>query len=169
AVQEAAAVASVTNGGTYNQPRVLASTKLADGTEQTFETEDSRRVISKEASAQVVALMEAMAANSTSHTFDVPGYRVGAKTGTALEYDFDCSCFSKRRVVSTIGVAPVENPQYLVYVVIHDPHNGKSGSSVAGPAEQDIMSLTLARYGVAPSATKTPKYPIEPKAKPKGK
>ncbi|MDR1834005.1 MAG: penicillin-binding protein 2 [Propionibacteriaceae bacterium] len=161
-VQEAAAVASVVNGGLYYKPTILKSTTLADGSVIEFEREAPKRVISAEASAQVAGLMEGMAQNSTSHTFDVPGYRVGAKTGTSKKYDFDCRCYNGL-VTSTIGIGPVENPQYLVYVVVDNPRAGRSGQGVAGPAEQDIMQLVLNRYGVPPSTGKVPSYPVAPK------
>jgi cell division protein FtsI (penicillin-binding protein 3) len=157
-VQEATAIAAVVNGGTYHQPTVLKSTTAANGVTEEFAVAESRRVISDKASRQVVNMMEAMAANSTSHTFDVPGYRVGAKTGTWKKP-------SGAIVASTVGVAPVEDPQYLVYVVVDEPKTGGSGQSVAGPAERDIMSLVLPRYGVPPSKKKTPKYPVAPAEK----
>jgi cell division protein FtsI (penicillin-binding protein 3) len=65
-------------------------------------------------------------------------------------------------VVSTIGIAPVENPKILVYVVIDNPREGDTGKYVAGPAYQDIMSLALPRYGVPPSKKKAPDLPIFP-------
>ncbi len=160
-LQEAAAVAAVANGGVYNPPRILKSTMLADGTVKDLLDSEPRRVMSAEASREVVSMMETMTQTSTSRTFDVPGYRTGAKTGTSKKFDKDCNCF-RGLVTSTIGVGPVEDPQILVYVVVDNPRRGSSGSSVAGPAYQDLMSLALPRYGVPQSKTRAPKLPIEP-------
>ncbi|MDO5501495.1 MAG: penicillin-binding protein 2, partial [Propionibacteriaceae bacterium] len=53
AVQMAAAVAAVTNGGTYHQPTIIKSATAADGTEIELPEPVSRQVISEEASAEV--------------------------------------------------------------------------------------------------------------------
>ena len=160
-LQEAAAVAAIANGGIYNMPRLVKSRTNADGSVEELSTSEPRRVISADASAEVVSMMESMVMQSTSRTFTVDGYRTGAKTGTSKKLDPDCNCFNGL-VTSTIGVGPVEDPQILTYVVIDNPRRGSSGSAVAGPAYQDIMSVALPRYGVAQSKSASPKLPIEP-------
>lgn len=160
-VQEAAAIGAIANGGIYNAPHVVASRTRADGTIEQLPLAQPHRVVSEHTSKEVVSMMESVVMQSTSHTFDVDGYRTGAKTGTSKKLDPKCNCF-KGLVVSTIGVGAVEDPQILVYVVVDNPQRGSSGGSVAGPAYQDIMSLALPRYGVTPSKTKSPTLPIEP-------
>ena len=161
AIQEAAAVAGIANGGVYNPPTILKGRTLADGTVEQIAKPEPRRLISEEASRQVVSMMETMVAQSTSQTFTVDGYRTGAKTGTSKKLNAACNCF-KGLVTSTIGVGPVEDPKVLVYIVIDNPRRGASGQSVAGPAYQDLMTIALTRYGIEPSQTKSPKLPIFP-------
>lgn len=160
ALQEAAAVAAVTNGGIYNPPRLIAST-VADGVTEELPVGEPRRVISAEASTELVSMMEAMVTNNAAGTFVVPGYRTGAKTGTSQKINPKTGARSGI-VGSVIGVGPVEDPQILVYTVIDNPKRGSFGGSVAGPAYQDVMQLALARYGVAPSKSKSPKLPVSP-------
>ncbi len=160
-LQEAAAVAAIANGGVYNAPRLIKSHQNADGTTSEEATAEPRRVVSESTSREIVSMMEAVVVNSTSGTFTVDGYRTGAKTGTSKKLDPTCNCF-RGLVTSTIGVAPVEDPQIVAYVVVDNPQRGSSGSAVAGPAYQDIMSIALARYGVTQSKTTAPKLPIEP-------
>ena len=162
AIQEAAAVASVVNGGIYNPPRLIASTVNADGVEEEYPVGEPRRVISAEASKEVVSMMEAMVTNNTAGTFVVDGYRTGAKTGTSQKIDPKTGRRGAGIIGSTIGVGPVEDPQILTYVVIDKPKRGNFGGSVAGPAYQDGMQIALARYGVAPSTSKPPKLPVAP-------
>lgn len=161
AIQQAAAVAAVTNGGIYNPPRIIASTTKADGTVEQLPAAQPRRVISQEASKELVSMMEAMVTNNTAGTFDIPGYRTGAKTGTSQKINPKTGARSGI-VGSVIGVGPVEDPQILSYVVIDNPKRGSFGGSVAGPAYQDILQLALARYGVAPSKSKSPELPVAP-------
>lgn len=161
ALQEAAAVAGIANGGIYNPPTILKSRTLADGTVEEIKRGEPRRVVSEETSREVVSMMETMVAQNQLGVFTVDGYRTGAKTGTSKKFVSSCNCF-RGLVTSTIGVGPVEDPQILVYVVVDDPKRGSSGMGVAGPAYQDMMSLALARYAVEPSAKKSPKLPIFP-------
>jgi cell division protein FtsI (penicillin-binding protein 3) len=160
-IQEAAAIAAIANGGVYNQPYLLKSTTLSDGTVQEVERKAPHRVISEEAAKDVIDMMESMASYTTSDVFEIDGYRTGTKTGTTKKFNNSCNCY-KGYVTSTVGIAPVENPQLLTYVVIDDPQLGSSGMAVAGPAYQDIMSLAMPRYGVKPSERKSPKPPLFP-------
>ncbi|MDR0990812.1 MAG: penicillin-binding protein 2, partial [Propionibacteriaceae bacterium] len=61
-------------------------------------------------------------------------------------------------VGSFVGVAPVEDPQLLVYVALDDPTSGEYGSLVAQPSATDIMKIALPRYGVQPSTEPPPDY-----------
>ncbi len=161
AIQEAAAVAAIVNGGVYNAPTIVKSRTRGDGTVEPLPKADPRRVVSEETSRQVVSMMETMVAQNLQQVFTVEGFRTGAKTGTSQKFNPQCNCF-KGLVTSTIGVGPVEDPQILVYVVVDNPRRGASGQSVAGPAYQDLMTLALNRYGIEPSKTKSPKLPIFP-------
>ena len=163
-LQEAAAIAGVANGGVYNAPRLIESITQPDGSSTEPATAAPRRVVSSETSADLMSMMETMAQQSVGHTFDVQGYRVGAKTGTSRKYVQSCHCF-RGLVTSAISVAPVENPQLLVYVVVDSATRGSAGVSVAGPAVQDVMSIALTRYGVPQSTGKVPHLPIGPKQK----
>jgi len=158
-VQMAAAVGTLANGGIYNPPQILKSRTLADGSTEQLSSGTPHRVVSVDTAGKVLSMMEAMAENNAR--FDVTGYRVGAKTGTSQKYNSSCNCF-RGLVTSAIAVAPVENPQVLVYVVIDSPKKGGSGSAVAAPVVQKLTSLALARYAVPQSTTKAPNLPIKP-------
>jgi cell division protein FtsI (penicillin-binding protein 3) len=160
-LQEASAIAAIANGGVYNPPSVVKSITLPDGTVQSPTTAAPHRVVSEEAAQQTIGMMETMAQQSQSHTFDVQGYRVAAKTGTSKKWNESCKCF-RGLVTSAVSVAPVEDPQLEVYVVVDSPQRGSAGVSVAGPAVQDIMSVALTRYGVPQSSGKAPRLPVSP-------
>ena len=105
--------------------------------------------------------MEQQALNQKSNSFTIDGYRIGTKTGTARLVSADCKCYRGESVVSTIGVAPIENPQVLVYAVVWNPKRGASGTAVAAPIMHDVLALALPRYAVPPSSTKGVKLPIQ--------
>lgn len=159
ALQEAAAVAAIANGGVYNPPTLLKSVTTTEGVTEALPTGEPRRVISAEAATQVSEMMEQMVLHSTSGVFTVDGYRTAAKTGTAHRLDPECKCY-KGLVTSTIGFGPLENPRILVYVVVETLNENGFGSTLAAPVYADILRLALPRYGVAPSTTKPVKQAL---------
>ncbi|MDR0285137.1 MAG: penicillin-binding protein 2, partial [Propionibacteriaceae bacterium] len=159
ALQEAAAVAAIVNGGVYVSPSIVASATKADGTPVTLPEPAVRRVVSAETSAQVLRMMESVV-DFNKNSFDIPGYRTAGKSGTAEAIDPTCGCY-RGYVMSYLGVAPADNPQLLTYVVLDHPTTGGSGTAAAAPAVKDIMSVALPRYGVPTSTTDLPGLPIE--------
>lgn len=153
AVQMASAVASVINGGTYHQPSILKSATAADGTPVELPDKASHRVISAEASAAVVEMMESVVTLKKDRAID--GYRTIGKSGTAQRFDPKCKCYNGY-TSSYVGAAPAEDPQILVYVVLDQPTNGNLGSQLALPVVNDVLKLALPRYNVAPSTTQAP-------------
>ncbi len=157
ALQEAAAVATIANGGVYNSPRIIASASDGEGNPVEVDKPVTRRVISKKASAQVMDMMEAVITKIGGGSRAIEGYRTAGKSGTAERAS---NGGYEGYVSSFIGVAPAEDPQILVYVVLDQPGKGTAGSKIAQPPYQDIMKLALVRYGVKPSASEAPDKPI---------
>lgn len=159
ALQEAAAVAGVVNGGVYHAPTLIRAKTDAQGNWQQVAASEPKRVISKKASDEVLDMMEAVVAKDPSKRA-IANYRTAGKTGTAQRVDPSCGCY-RGYTVSYVGVAPVEDPQILVYVMIDQPTQGTEGSTVALPVANEIMTLALPRYGVLPSTTKARKEALE--------
>lgn len=161
AVQEAAAVAGIVNGGVYNSPTIIKSAVGQDGKAVPVPVSTSRRVISPASSAMVLDMMESVIASKVgANRFPIDGYRTAGKSGTAQRIDPTCKCYNGY-VASFVGVAPVEDPSILVYVVVDQPQGQTEGSQVAAPAYKDIMRVALQRYGVLPSTSAARVEPIE--------
>ncbi|MEL4504132.1 penicillin-binding protein 2 [Luteococcus sp. H138] len=157
-VQEAAAVAGVVNDGVYNSPTLVKSATTSDGKPVALPARTPRRVISKEASAEVRDMMEAVTQLAPKQRA-IEGYRVIAKSGTA-ERSNGKNGYSGY-TASYVMAAPADDPQILVYVLLDEPLNGHQGSGVAMPIAKEIMTLALPRYGVLPDSTPAPDKPIE--------
>ena len=161
AIQEAAAVAGIVNGGIYNSPTIIKSAVTGDGKAVPVPVSTSKRVISEASSAMVLDMMESVVASKVGVSrFPIEGYRTADKSGTAERIDSTCKCY-KGYVASFVGVAPVEDPSILVYIVVDQPQGAIQGSQVAAPAYKDIMRIALQRYGVLPSSTPAPVKPIQ--------
>lgn len=163
ALQMAAAVNAIANGGVYVSPSLIkGSAKMDNGRQVGTDYTTSRRVISKSAAGKVSRMME-MVPNPNTGTApgaQVAGYRVSGKTGTAQEVNPKCRCYDGRLTVSFAGFAPADNPRFTVYVVANNPHNGGGGGSIGGPAFSKIMTYLLNRYSVPPTGTKPANLPV---------
>jgi len=158
AIQEAAAVNAVANGGVYVSPTILKSGTTSDGKPVDVPQASTHRVISQDSSTQVLEMMEQVPIANPGY-FEIDGYRTAAKSGTAQAIDPNCGCYAGS-VVSYVGVAPAENPKLLTYVVIDHPANGASGTGAAAPVVHDVMSVALPRYAAPTSTTPTLELPL---------
>ncbi|WP_417068332.1 peptidoglycan D,D-transpeptidase FtsI family protein [Niveibacterium terrae] len=87
----------------------------------------------------------------TATQAQVPGYRVGGKTGTA--YKLEGGAYVHKYVSSFVGIGPISDPRLIVAVMIDEPNGGKHfGGEVAGPVFAQIMGGSLRTLGVAADA-----------------
>lgn len=123
-VQEIAAFSAVINGGYYYQPHVVKQVKNADGSvEKTVDGLLLRQPISSYASSLVRGYLETAVKKGTGRKSQVPGYRIGGKTGTAEKIDPETKTRATGKyLVSFIGAAPIDDPQVVIYVVVDEPN-----------------------------------------------
>jgi len=164
AVQMAAAVNAVANGGVKVTPSLIKGSATNDsgqavGTDHTT----TERVVSTEAATEMMEMMERVVdpKTGTAAKAQVAGYRVAGKTGTAQRANPKCKCYDGTLTVSFAGFAPADDPRFTVYVVVQNPKTNKGGGSNAGPVFSRIMSFLLRHYGVAPTGTKPSHLPVE--------
>jgi len=100
-----------------------------------------------------------VSADGTGKNLQIPGYRVGGKTGTANRYDETTGRYSGY-TSSFIGMAPAEKPALVMSVSIHNPKTSTYGSVVAGPVFKEVMTYALAHRKIPPSTTNPPKLPV---------
>lgn len=133
-IQQVQAVAAAINGGKLFKPYIVKEILDAKGkTQQTFEPELKRQVISEETSAQVREALESVVANGSGRSAFTDGLRVGGKTGTAQKV-VDGVYKDGEYIVSFIGFAPADDPELLVYVAIDSPRNSvQFGGVIAAP------------------------------------
>lgn len=164
-IQQARAIAAVVNGGYVLEPYIVSQVLDADGN---VVKENGRTVlrqaISESTSATMCDMMEKVVTEGTAKGAHTPGYRVGGKTGTSEKTDtFDENGkMVEDKIVSFVGVAPINDPQYVVLVALDTPKyqedntkytpNGYyiSGGLMAAPTVRDIFLDILPYLGVEP-------------------
>ena len=146
AMQMAAAVNTIANGGVRVSPSLIRGTAVTDeGLQVGTDTATTERVVSKRAAHQMTLMMERVVDPDVgvAPSAQIPGYRVAGKTGTAQRVGPACGCYNNTFTVSFAGFAPADKPRFTVYVVVQNPRNGGGGGSVGGPAFAKIMSYAL--------------------------
>ncbi|CAM3537135.1 penicillin-binding protein 2 [Nocardioides dubius] len=163
AMQMAAAVNTLANGGVYVDPSLVMGTATTDSGQKVGTSQaGTHRVVSEDAARQTAEMMELVTAEGEAGSAAaVPNYRVAGKTGTAQRVGKDCRCYDGTFTVSFGGFAPADDPRFTVYVVLQNPRNGMGGGGNAGPVFKQVMTYLLGKYGVKPTGTTPSTLPIE--------
>jgi len=158
-IQTAMMYQAVANGGVRLQPQLVAGCKDASGKVIPLPTKPGVVVETPESARTTVDMLEKVVEQGgIGKTAGVPGYRVGGKTGTAQITDPATGRYGGLHAISFIGMAPAENPQYVVAVSFFKSRT-KSNSIGATPAFKAIMEQVLRTYRVPPSTTKSANIP----------
>ncbi|WP_134324388.1 peptidoglycan D,D-transpeptidase FtsI family protein [Cumulibacter soli] len=160
-LQMASAYQAIANDGTRIPPRIVKSVIGADGSQTPSTPAKPVEVISSKAAAELRGMLEAVTGEGGTGTkATVPGYRVGGKTGTAQRANPDCGCYEGGGYNHTfVGMAPIEDPQYVVAIAITDPTASVGGSGAAG-LFSTVMGQILQSEGVPPSTEASPSYTL---------
>jgi cell division protein FtsI (penicillin-binding protein 3) len=146
-IQVATAAAAMINGGILRPATLL---KVPPG-----ESVPGRRVISPTTSRHMRQLLRLVVEYGTARFAKVPGYVVGGKTGTAEKVVH--GVYERHLLLSDfIGAFPMNDPQYLIYMMVDEPHGTKAshGYATAGwtvvPATGRLIARIAPLLGVRP-------------------
>lgn len=157
-LQTVRAYQSVANGGVMLQPRLIDGYVGADGVEAKTPAKDPRQVVSKETAQQVRDILESNVTMGEVKDAGIDGYRVGAKTGTSEAPREDGLPGFDGFTASIIGMAPMENPRFIVEVVVQRPKGNIYGIT-QGPIFRSVMGQVLRTYNVSPSTGTPARFP----------
>jgi stage V sporulation protein D (sporulation-specific penicillin-binding protein) len=135
------------------QPRLVKGLADDDGNvTEDFEPKVVRQVISEQTAEEVMKIMEFVVSESGGKVAAVPGYRIGGKTGTAEKLD-NGSYKTGKVTASMVAMAPMDDPQVAVLLIVDEPQGIKFGSTTAGPGVKEIMTNVLRRLNIPPTYT----------------
>ena len=156
-IQMASAYQALGNDGVRLPPTLVEGCYWPDGTVTDTPSTEGTRVVSKEASEQTLQMMEMVYSSSGSApNLQIPGYRVAVKSGTAQVAED--GGYGGNVVISYAGIAPADDPEYVVIATAGIPDSIYSG--VIASTFRDIMAQTLTTYRVTPSNTSGPDLPL---------
>lgn len=154
AVQVAAAMSAIANGGRLMEPTLVRRVIDARGEILEEATPRTRRVVVPRGTARVVAdmLTGVTGEEGTGLEAAIDGFLVAGKTGTAQKADdrrggYEAGLYT----ASFVGFAPADAPRVVIAVVIDEPMIDHYGGVVAGPVFRRVGQAALRHLGVPAS------------------
>jgi cell division protein FtsI (penicillin-binding protein 3) len=146
-LQVAVADAALVNGGKLIPPTFLARTE-----EQAAAL--GEQMVSQATSDALRYLFRLNVEKGSGKRAAVPGYRVGGKTGTAEKVE-NGRYSAQKRLNSFLAAFPMDDPQYVVLVVLDEPKAEKQGGGTtaaanAAPTVSAVIRRAAALLGVEP-------------------
>ncbi len=152
------AISSVVNGGYLMEPYVVSQVMDREGNTVLEQTPTVlRQVIKEETSKTMCSLLRSVVTEGTAKNANTYGFSVGGKTGTSEKIDvLDANGNpTLDKIVSFVGVAPMDNPEYIVLVALDTPSRSTgiyiSGGVMAAPTVGAVMADILPYLGVSNS------------------
>ena len=149
------AIASVVNGGNLLEPYIVSEIFDAQGnTVMKAEPTVVRQTISPQTSTVMRELIRSVVTEGTAKNAQVAGFSIGGKTGTSEKIDVldENGQPTLDKIVSFVGIAPMEDPEYIVLVALDTPSRQTgiyiSGGVMAAPTVGAVMADILPYLGV---------------------
>ena len=149
-IQVARAMSAIVNGGYLLEPHIIKEVIDENGEiVNLYPRVETRQVITEATSEKMRVMLEAVVKDGTGHNAYIDGIRVGGKTGSSRKFE-DGSYQEDNVVASFVGIAPIDAPQFVVYVVVDAPQDEFGGGSVAAPIVKEMLEDILRYKGIIP-------------------
>lgn len=143
-LQLVTAICACVNGGYLLQPHILKEISNSSNNEivEQVKKKVKRQVIKEETSKKVRDALESVVTDGGGRNAYIDGYRIGGKTGTAQKA-VNGSYVGSGYILSFVGVAPIDDPQIVLYVAMDNPKNciQYGGTTVAPIARKMFVEI----------------------------
>ena len=138
------------NGGRLVSPHIARGFRSGDALAPAAEP-GGHPLLKPEVTRTVIAWMESVVDKGSGKGVKTPGYRIGGKTGTAQKA-LNGIYLPGAKICSFVASLPVEDPRYVVLVVVDEPQGAHAyGSTVAVPVAKQIIDALLIVEKISPS------------------
>ena len=157
-LQMAGMYQTIANDGVRIPPRIIKATIGPDGTRSEEPRPEGVRVVSADTARTVRNMLRAVVQRDpmgyqqgTGSAAAVEGYQMAGKTGTAQKINPACGCYySDVYWITFAGLATVDDPRYVIGIMMDAPHRAADGSpgSSAAPLFHNIAAWLMQRNNV---------------------
>jgi cell division protein FtsI (penicillin-binding protein 3) len=159
-VQMTSAYQALANSGVRLNPVLVAGCRDENGEMTSIPKSTATQVVSAQTAQDVVLMLEEVVEDGAiGRATSVPGYRSAGKTGTAEIPEG--SGYGDYFATSFLGMAPAEDPQYAIGVMVYKPKQVYTNSQAAVTSYQKILSQVLLTNRISPSTSVSPDIPTE--------
>jgi cell division protein FtsI/penicillin-binding protein 2 len=151
-LQLAMSYGAIANKGALMKPLIIDSVTDSNGWKTEIKPQQIRQVISEKSAEQAAIMLESNVQNGHGKLADVPGYRVGGKTGTAQIPDRRNGGYIEGATIGTFaGFAPIDEPAFAMVVVINHPRDTEWAAGTAAPVFGELSKFLLSYFSIEPS------------------
>ncbi|RRR40685.1 penicillin-binding protein 2 [Mycolicibacter terrae] len=157
-LQMAGMYQAIANDGLRIPPRIIKATIAPDGSRTEEPRPDGVRVVSEQTAATVRNMLRSVTQRDptgiqqgTGWQAAVDGYQISGKTGTAQQINPACGCYYDDVYwITFAGIAPADNPRYVIGLMLDNPHRAADGSpgTSGAPLFHNIAAWLLQRHNV---------------------
>lgn len=159
-IQMTSAYQAIANNGVRLNPVLVAGCVDDDGEVTAVPKSIATQVISADTAQQVILMLEKVVEDGAiGRATAVPGYRTAGKTGTGEIQEG--AGYGDLFATSFYGMAPVEDPQFVMGVMVYKPTKFSTNSMAAAVSYQKILSQVLISNRVTPSSSTSPDIAAE--------
>jgi penicillin-binding protein 2B len=158
-IQQVQAATAIANGGKMMKPYIID--KIVDVDHDKVVKQNKPEVagtpISEKTSKEVLDILETVVSSEkgTGRPYQIEGYEVAGKTGTAQIAGSDGKYLTGRDnyIFSFLGMAPKEDPELLVYIAVQQPElkDTETGSMPVSSIFNTVMKNSLQYLKIQPS------------------
>ena len=142
--------AMLSNGGKLVSPHITRGLRSGDDL-AAAPPSTGLQLIRPEIAQTVLNWMETVVEKGSGKGTYIPGHRIGGKTGTAQKAE-NGVYIPGARITSFVAHLPINDPRYVVLVVVDEPKGGNAyGSTVAVPVARQIIESLLVIEKIPPS------------------
>lgn len=140
-LQMAMVGAGIANDGVVMKPQVVKTVRSPNlNVIESFEPEELDRAMSEGNARKLQDMMVSTVRSGTATSAQIPGVKVGAKTGTAQ------STADRPPYAWFVAMAPADNPKVAVAVVVESSNTARNeiaGGRLAGPIARSVIEAVL--------------------------
>jgi len=157
ALQLAAAVNTVANGGVYVAPKLVAATIGADGEVTDTAPSAAHTVLQPSTAATMTDMMKDVVCDGTGKDAQIADISVAGKTGTAYKTQEDGTygaTGTRKYRASFVGYFPADAPKVTILVTIDEPDptsNDRFGGKAAAPLFATIATAAIHELQITPN------------------